>query len=358
MRSIFIALFVCISIICFAQYPEVTIPGSEVRKITSNIVQGQEYDLQILLPAGYEKSTKSYPTVYVMDSQWDFPLMKSLYGNQFYDGFIPEAIIVGITWGGKRPNPDSLRVRDYTPTNDGRAKQGGGADKFLDFIKSEVFPFMSKNYRVNDDRSLVGCSLGGLFTIYAMLTHTEMFRGYAAASPAVGWDREVLYKFETAFAEKKLHTPVRLFMTVGDVERGRPTFEKMADHFKSRNYSHAKIVAKVLDNTGHTGTKAPTYGPGMQFIFERNNLTLPADKLAKIVGNYQLANGNKIEIKVEGSELYWYFSPQNKVRLYVNSDTHLYGNHETFNLIAKESNGVIEGFEWGRYGGSQFIKKI
>src|SRR6187549_247994 len=93
------------------KYPEVTIPGSHTRYITSSIVTGQEYELQILLPSGYEGSTKKYPVVYVMDSQWDFPLVKCIYGEQYYDGFIPEIIVVGVTWGGGKV----LRSRDYTP---------------------------------------------------------------------------------------------------------------------------------------------------------------------------------------------------------------------------------------------------
>jgi len=78
-------------------------------------VNGQEYVLQVSLPAGYDKSNKKYPVVYLMDSQWDFPLVTALYGEQYFDGFIPELIIAGITWGGTHPNPDSLRARDYTP---------------------------------------------------------------------------------------------------------------------------------------------------------------------------------------------------------------------------------------------------
>src|SRR5215217_7642908 len=115
-------------------YQTMSIPGSEVRKINSAIVN-QEYELQIYLPGGYHNSTKKYPVVYLMDAQWDFPLVKSVYGQQYYDGFIPELIIIGVTWGGINPNADSLRVRDYTPTNDGRNVQGGGADKFLSFMK-------------------------------------------------------------------------------------------------------------------------------------------------------------------------------------------------------------------------------
>ncbi|KAK6020173.1 putative esterase, partial [Ostertagia ostertagi] len=195
----------------------------------------KEYELQILLPGNYKNSTKKYPVVYLMDSQWDFPLVKSLYGEHYFDGFIPELIVVGVTWGGVNPNPDSLRARDYTPTKEARTPQSGGADAFLSFMKKELFPFVETNYRADpDNRTLMGCSLGGLFTLYTLFTQPEMFNGYAAASPAVGWDKEVLYKYEAAFAAKKINKPVRVYMTVGDVERSRPVFEKFAAKMKSR----------------------------------------------------------------------------------------------------------------------------
>src|SRR5215467_5521383 len=214
----------------FAQYPKVDIPGSEVRKITSSIVKGQEYELQILLPAAYKTSNKKYPVVYQMDSQWDFPLVKSIYGEQYYDGFIPELIIVGVTWGGVNPNPDSLRVRDYTPTNDGRQIQSGGADQFLSFMRNELFPFIEKNYRADpNNRTIMGNSLGGLIALYALFTHTDMFNGYAAASPAIGWGNQVIYQYEKTFYEKqvmlKKGSSQRLYMTVGDVERNASNFQ-------------------------------------------------------------------------------------------------------------------------------------
>lgn len=65
-------------------------------------------------PGGYANNTKKYPVVYLMDSQWDFPLVELLYGQQYFDGLIPEIIIVHITLGGVNPNPGSLRARDYT----------------------------------------------------------------------------------------------------------------------------------------------------------------------------------------------------------------------------------------------------
>ncbi|MCW3089011.1 MAG: alpha/beta hydrolase [Ferruginibacter sp.] len=54
-----ITLFLTFCILhSYAQFPRVDIPGSELRKLTSSIVPGQEYDLHVLLPAGYATSTK------------------------------------------------------------------------------------------------------------------------------------------------------------------------------------------------------------------------------------------------------------------------------------------------------------
>lgn len=359
MKKILAILFTVAVANVYAQYPRVTIPGSEVRKITSSIVAGQEYELHILLPGDYQKGLKKYPVVYLMDSQWDFPLVKSLYGEHYFDGFIPELIIVGVTWGGVNPNPDSLRARDYTPTREARLPQSGGADNFLAFMKNELFPFIETNYKADSkSRTLMGCSLGGLFTLYTLFTQPELFAGYAAASPAVGWDREVLYKYEKEFPQKKLLTPVRVFMTIGDVERSRPVYEKFAAQMISRNYASVSLQSKILENTGHSGTKSETYGRGMQYIFERPNLSLDATLLNKYAGSYQSPNGNKIELKNENGNLVLYFSPDNKYALRPASTLDFYSTAEYFNIQFKPGSNNPDGFQLNRYGNTQFMKKL
>jgi hypothetical protein len=294
-----------------------------------------------------------------MDSQWDFPLVKSLYGEHYYDGFIPELIVVGVTWGGTNPNADSLRARDYTPTNEARLPQSGGADKFLSFMKNELFPFVETNYNAdNKNRTLMGCSLGGLFTLYTLLTQPELFSGYAAASPAVGWDREVLYKYEKEFSSKKLTSPVKVYMTIGDVERSRPAYETFATRIINNNFPPISIKSKILENTGHSGTKSETYGRGLQYVFEKPKLTLPEAVLNKYTGNYKTQNGNNVELKNENGQLVLYFSPTNKYILYTASETEYYSTSELLNIYFKKSNGAVDGFQLERYGNSQFITKI
>ena len=359
MKKLIVLILTATALRSYAQYPRVDIPGSEVRKITSSIVSGQEYELQVLLPGSHKSSTKKYPVVYLMDSQWDFPLVKSIYGQQYYDGFIPELIIVGVTWGGTRPNPDSLRARDYTPTREERIPHSGGADQFLSFMKNELFPFIETNYKADPaNRTLLGCSLGGLVTLYTLFTQPELFTGYVAASPAVGWDRETLYKFEKEFHLKKLSSPVRLYMTIGDVERSRTAYEKFAAQVTSRNNPLVTIESKILGNTGHSGTKSETYSRGLQYIFERPRLQLAATLLDKYTGRYESPTGNKIEIKNENGNLVLCFSSQNKYILFAEAETDFYSTAEFFRVYFKPDGETVEGFRLERYGGTQFMKKI
>src|SRR5207248_1763307 len=83
--------------------PRVTLPDTEVRTLKSSTT-GRSYDLYIHLPADYARNKeKKYPVLYVLDGQWDFQLLVSVYGGLFYDRWIPEMIIVGVTYSGSTP---------------------------------------------------------------------------------------------------------------------------------------------------------------------------------------------------------------------------------------------------------------
>ena len=165
--------------------PQVEIRGTQLLHLTSAIV-GQEYDLYVNLPRGYEDTIKRFPVIFVLDGQWDFSLAQALYGEQHFDGFVPAAIVIGITWGGVNPNHDSLRARDFTPTNSKQLPQSGGAPKCLKFIKDELIPCIDSKFRTTENgRTLIGSSFGGLFTLYAMFHETGTFDRYVLTSPSM-----------------------------------------------------------------------------------------------------------------------------------------------------------------------------
>src|SRR5436853_327354 len=194
-------------------FPRVTIPGSEVRSLKSSNT-GRSYDLYIHLPAGgAQDKEKKYPVLYVLDGQWDFKLLDSVYGGLLYDKFVPEMIIVGITYAGDNPNYDALRAMDYTPAAESRNPGSGDAPKFLAFLKKELVPFIETNYRADPaHRILMGSSLGGLFTLYAMFTEPTFFSGYISASPAVPYGDRFAFKQEAEYASKHHELPARLFL--------------------------------------------------------------------------------------------------------------------------------------------------
>ncbi len=187
---------------------------------------------------------------------------------------------------------DSLRGRDYTPTQEARLPQSGGAPKFLSALKQEIIPYIEANYRADkNDRTLMGCSLGGLFTLYSLFTSDGLFNRYVATTPAYAWDKEVIYKYEQAYNQKQ-SKPARLFITMGEVERGLPGFERFVKFLQSRNYKSLQIKSRVLENTGHSGNKAEGYARGLQYVFERPSLKLSNEVLPKYTGTYKTAKGN------------------------------------------------------------------
>ena len=337
--------------------PQVEIPNTQLQKMTSTIV-GQEYDLYIHLPRNYGSKEQKYPVLYLLDAQWDFPLVTAIFGQQFYDGFLPGIVIVGITWGGKSPNHDSLRARDLTPTSVTTLPQSGGAPKFLAFIKKELIPFIESQYRVTDDRTLMGSSFGGLFTLYALFNETELFHRYVLTSPAVGWDNEVIYTYEKNYAEKKPRLPIKLFMTVGELEEVSG-FQKFVAHLKARKYKGLSLQTRILENTGHSGTKAEGYTRGLQAVFARPSLKLSRDILAQYIGTYQL--NPQVEIKVvEESGRLMALGPNNtKLLLHAETENDFYvPGQYLFAHFKKDATGRITGFQLEQFFGDVFLQKI
>ncbi|PYS71669.1 MAG: hypothetical protein DMF69_09630 [Acidobacteria bacterium] len=127
-------------------YKPVTIPGAHIRTLSSTNTK-RDYDIYIHLPnATPQNAGKKYPVLYLLDGQWDFKLLDSVYGGLYYDKFVPEMIIIGITYSGPNPNYDLLRSYDYTPVAEADRPGTGDGPKFLAFLKNELFPMIEKNY--------------------------------------------------------------------------------------------------------------------------------------------------------------------------------------------------------------------
>lgn len=250
-------------------FPRVDIPGSEVRQLHSSAT-GRDYDLYIRLPNGYEKNPKmKYPVLYLLDGQWDFKMVESIYGCLEYDGFVPNMIIVGISYSGENANYDALRAMDYTPVQDSTIPGSGDAPKFHAFMKEQLFPFVEANYRANPGlRYLMGSSFGGTFALFTLFTEPSLFTGYVAASPVTVYGNRFAFEQEEAYASSHKELPARLFLTVGEQESLKYPVEMFMDVLAKRDYENFTFATRVIEGEGHSSAKPESYTRGLRFLFE------------------------------------------------------------------------------------------
>lgn len=250
-------------------FPRVTIPQSEVRSLESSAT-GRSYDLYVRLPEEYEQDQgMNYPVLYLLDGQWDFKLLDSIYGGLYYDNFVPAMIIVGITYSGENPDYGALRALDYTPVRDPFFPGSGEGAKFLAFFKEELIPGIESEYRADSSRRmLMGSSFGGTFTLYAMFAEPGLFRGYVAGSPIVTFGNRDVFKQEAAYASSHQDLPVRLFLGVGELEEIAGPVQEFMQVLRERDYSGFEMETRTIEGERHAGNKPEVYNRGLRFIFQ------------------------------------------------------------------------------------------
>lgn len=364
MKSLLFFLFMCIWVSTEAQQntfnqnpPYVELQGTQWQKFNSEILN-QQFDLYVSLPRNYSDSARTFPVLYLIDGQWDFPLVYSIFGEQYYDGFVHEIIIASIAWGGNNPDYDYLRAKDLTPTNMSDRPQSGNAHNFLKFIKSELVPYIEKNYNVSADRALAGSSFGGLFTLYTLFTETDLFNRYMLTSPAIRWDNGVIYNYEKKYAETHSDLPVKLFMAIGGCERVEE-YQKFVDVIKGRNYPGLEIESRVLEGIGHSGSKSEGYTRGLQFIYQKPDLKLDADILNKYAGDYEIQPGKNVKLAVKDGVLYAHMPENTEIRMHAISETEFYslGVYGFANFHFNEE-GFVTGFTFQQFDGKMELSKI
>jgi len=337
---------------------EVVIHGTQLLTIHSSIA-GADYDLYIGLPRKYQDTTLRFPVLFLLDGQYDFSLLNGICGDLYYDGFLPELITVGITWSGDHPNYDSLRTRDLTPTTIKQVPYTGNAPKFLAFIKSELIPYIDSKYRTDKkDRTLMGSSLGGLFTLYTMFHETELFTRYILTSPALQWDNNVVSTYEETYHSTHTRLPARVFMAISSLEGIDKIFGKFVDQVKSRSYKDLHLETRVLEGMGHAGSKPEGYTRGLQSVFARASKTLDPSVLKGLVGKYRLNPQIAVGIVREENHIALIAPDSTKIALQAESDTDFYvRGMYLFIKFQRNAAGVVTGARAEQFQGAFDLTK-
>lgn len=292
-RNVFPLLFLCFAVFSFSAFAQTSgdafvVPNTKVHKIQSSIVPNQIYEVRVALPGSYASSPdRNYPIVVVLDGQWNFTFVADIIGKLSYDGRMPEAITVAITWGGEGDDPNLLRWRDFIRPDMPQFPMSGGANAFLNALTQELIPFVENNYRVADKKVLVGASLGGLFTSYAMVEKPGYFDGHIAVAGAYWVDGAYLDEKLAAMAKTKSLNGVRSFLATGTYDGNQGHVALFNDRIKSADLKGFKNKYKLFNDVGHAGVEPLAYTYGLQHIFERPFVKVSEALLQRYAGNYE-----------------------------------------------------------------------
>jgi len=169
-------------------------------KLFSTILK-EERTLLIGLPEGYENSSQPYPVLYVLDGDVGYLIDALAAARISASGYCQEMIVVAIA--------NTSRNRDMIPGGD-------GDQKFLKFITEELFPFVRKEFRADEQRFLYGASNAGLFVLFSFLENPDHFSGYIASSPTICWRKEFMMNKAKELLAKNISFNKFLYIIYGD----------------------------------------------------------------------------------------------------------------------------------------------
>lgn len=180
---------------------------------------GNIRDVLVWLPPGYETSNERYPVVYMHDGQNLFDDVTAFDREWGVDEVSTELsrlgfqhIVVGI------PNIGVGRIHEYSPWVDDFRRSRGYGERYMRFILQTVKPFVDRQYRTKPEReftAICGSSLGGLISLYAGITRSDIFSFAACLSPTMNVAGGRILKLAQSF-----HGDVRFWLDYGEREFG------------------------------------------------------------------------------------------------------------------------------------------
>lgn len=218
-KNILLFTLTIITVFAFGQQPlETSKPFilGLIDEIQSNVL-AEKRVLNIYLPEGYnQKDTTKYPVIYLLDGSADEDFIH-IVGLVQFNSFewinqIPKSIVVGIATVDRR--------RDFTfPTTikkDLKAfPTSGHSDKFISFIEKELQAYIQTKYKANNDKTIIGQSLGGLFATEVLLKKPTLFNKYIIISPSLWWDNGSLLNQNSNLLTENFNQQTDIYIGVG-----------------------------------------------------------------------------------------------------------------------------------------------
>ena len=223
----------------------------------------------VRLPEDYDdEASPGYPTVYLLDGGITFPLFAAYYRYLRLAEELPDAIIVGISYGTEDWRKGNLRGTDFTAPAETR-EHWGGAERFARALEKELLPMIEGRYRADASRRvLFGQSLGGQFVLYCALTTPSLFWGHIASNPAL--HANLPFFLEPPQAPPGRDVDARLFVSsaAGDEPRFREPALEWIEHWSARERTPWRLKTVTLEGHGHFSAAPAAFRAGMRWLLE------------------------------------------------------------------------------------------
>jgi predicted alpha/beta superfamily hydrolase len=252
MKYVFIFLFIFLGIkLSFTQKNAFSIGVIDsLQSIKLNEIRR----LNVYLPEGYSAdSAQTYNVIYLLDgsADEDFIHVSGLvqFCNFSWINILPPTIVVGIS------NVD--RKRDFTfPTNIQMDKDDfpttGESANFIYFIENELQPYINRTYKTNENKMLIGQSLGGLLATEILYTKPHLFNQYLIVSPSLWWNAESLLKGDPEILNASYSSKTELFVAVGNEGKiMEHDAKKLYKQLKKSKAANLSVEFKFLGNKNH-----------------------------------------------------------------------------------------------------------
>jgi predicted alpha/beta superfamily hydrolase len=254
----------------FAQQAKlVTIPNSEHRLMHSKLA-GNDYDIYIHYPAGYDTAKRKFPVLYVVDGDNDFSPTLEYIGLLMGEYHIPEPVLIAIGDGGLIGTPGNKRNRDFTPTKTSTMPESGGAPVFLAFIEKELIPVIDADLKTDtSNRTLYGYSMGGLFATYTLFERPSLFKNILIGSPALSYDNGCIFDIEQSYFAKHKKLPANVFIEVGGLETSGQIVpnKRLVTLLQDRNYENLVFKHIIIDDVTHLLGKPVTMLKALKWAY-------------------------------------------------------------------------------------------
>lgn len=184
---------------------------------------GDVYRIDIAIPPG-PPPANGWPSIMLLDGAGCFATCVEAccrMGRRPDATAVAPCVIIGIA---AEDGADAIRrrQRDFTSPRAGDTQSGGAAD-FLAFITEQVQPLAARLAPLDAARAtLFGHSLAGYFVLWVLASHPHSFRGYAAISPSVWWDRDGLARAFAAMPPDDRH----VLLAIGAWEDELPPWQR------------------------------------------------------------------------------------------------------------------------------------